>query len=763
MFALIGCKQEDLRSTNLEQSLVGEQPTTSPLASPQGKSSEDETRPQNDFQDVVKDGLEVYVSKTVSAEPICPNPSLDPVPLPAAGENKLEQLISIAFTEDPTCKKVFTGNGYNHFTDDQRSSYPDITYARVMAHTMAEDMCAENKLAIAFQGEIGKNDALKLNQFKDPKKASSNLAATYALTYALGQRESDGNFYQGRDQSADNTGVEEEVGFTQSSANSLNLSGGSPDTKNLLRDIFSTTVKKLSSLSSPAEKAKFCLSDKMQGNKQTRVFDKNQKKYIKTSYDTNGDNLDKAFSDGGACKESVPLVGTDFRVHSKKTVKQMPFLTRLKFEKQSKTITDCFKDLHKYCPGFSIRYGAAVTRVNRFHHGPLKPEIKSKPLPRPSCHMLFNSILSSKEQICHEMKVQNAEFVSSKTEGHSDAKDQPAGPVPSTPATNNVTDVKAPTKDFVGESQQSPTSASSTSPEVTASGPASAPAKESGSPSPSLQVSGSVEKPKTQEDPSKTGDYIIATDKEGAEVVIPRGVKLLVSSRPDEKSSLVLLNGSYYRVSNKELQKFGEDVVIPGPLRQTEIKETDEKQGDLKIISRETWDPGFKPRGRMIQMGKPMHVTLHYSAGQPNAEDDKEAKGIKNLHTNINGWTDIGYHFIIPREGVSNGNYSGDIYQARDIKYLGAHAGAGNNSGNIGIVLLGNFHPFHPSINPAGSKTNVPEPTPYQKETLRKLIGQLRKQYPNLTRLKGHGQLKSTSCPGQNAWPLINEINATEY
>ncbi len=264
---LTGCKQENLTSVDLAQQL-GQQDSTSPLASPQPEDFSESTE-QEDFQRAVEQGLEVVIRDAVTPQPICPNPTYDTAPLPLDGKNKLEQLISIAFAEDPTCKKVFTGNGHDGYTDDQRSSYPDMTYARVMAHTMAEDMCADNKIASAFQGEVGKHDALKLNQFKDPKKASNNLAATYALTYALGQLESDGNFYQGKDQSVNNTGVEEEVGFTQSSANSLNLSGETPDTKNLLRDIFSSSVKKLSTMSSASEMAKFCLADKMQGNKQT--------------------------------------------------------------------------------------------------------------------------------------------------------------------------------------------------------------------------------------------------------------------------------------------------------------------------------------------------------------------------------------------------------------------------------------------------------------------------------------------------------------
>src|SRR5690606_4113000 len=48
-------------------------------------------------------------------------------------------------------------------------------------------------------------------------------------------------------------------------------------------------------------------------------------------------------------------------------------------------------------------YGAAVTRINRKHHGPLKRD-QSKPPPKPGCYMLFNSIASNEDEICKGLK-----------------------------------------------------------------------------------------------------------------------------------------------------------------------------------------------------------------------------------------------------------------------------------------------------------------------------------------------------------------------
>jgi hypothetical protein len=70
--------------------------------------------------------------------------------------------------------------------------------------------------------------------------------------------------------------------------------------------------------------------------------------------------------------------------------------------------------LNKECPGFSIKYGAAVSRIRRNHNGPLilHEEFKSnvnkkylKPYLKPACHSLFKSIAENKDKICADMNL----------------------------------------------------------------------------------------------------------------------------------------------------------------------------------------------------------------------------------------------------------------------------------------------------------------------------------------------------------------------
>jgi hypothetical protein len=78
---------------------------------------------------------------------------------------------------------------------------------------------------------------------------------------------------------------------------------------------------------------------------------------------------------------------------------------------------------------------------------------------------------------------------------------------------------------------------------------------------------------------------------------------------------------------------------------------------------------------------------LHHAAGF-SAEDIDEGKeqlrAIQDLHQFVRGWSDIGYHFVIDK--------AGNIYQGRPETVIGAHV-LGNNTGNIGVCVLGCYHP----------------------------------------------------------------------
>lgn len=102
--------------------------------------------------------------------------------------------------------------------------------------------------------------------------------------------------------------------------------------------------------------------------------------------------------------------------------------------------------------------------------------------------------------------------------------------------------------------------------------------------------------------------------------------------------------------------------------------------------ARADWDPaGTHPAQLAPTTTTVTHLIVHHAAG-PNTSSDWAAtvRSIWNYHVNSNGWSDIGYNYLIDPNGV--------IYEGRGDNVLGAHF-SGMNGGTMGVCLLGNYEP----------------------------------------------------------------------
>ena len=111
-------------------------------------------------------------------------------------------------------------------------------------------------------------------------------------------------------------------------------------------------------------------------------------------------------------------------------------------------------------------------------------------------------------------------------------------------------------------------------------------------------------------------------------------------------------------------------------------------------------------------------IIVHCSATL--IEQDVDAAVIRSWHMSApRNWSDIGYHFVIKRDGT--------IEAGRPLERVGAHC-KGFNTGSIGICLIG-------GLNASGK----PEDnfTETQKNSLRLLIDGFKFKY-GLTEIKGH-------------------------
>ena len=99
---------------------------------------------------------------------------------------------------------------------------------------------------------------------------------------------------------------------------------------------------------------------------------------------------------------------------------------------------------------------------------------------------------------------------------------------------------------------------------------------------------------------------------------------------------------------------------------------------------------------------------------------------IDNWHKG-NGWTGIGYHFFVRKDGT--------IYRGRPLWAIGAHV-AGRNSNSIGICAEGNYD----------TEKYMPDA---QKYAIAELLNYLHKyHFPN-AKIVGHRDIGSSACPGK--------------
>ncbi len=128
-------------------------------------------------------------------------------------------------------------------------------------------------------------------------------------------------------------------------------------------------------------------------------------------------------------------------------------------------------------------------------------------------------------------------------------------------------------------------------------------------------------------------------------------------------------------------------------------------------------------------------LVIHCSATR--AIQDVGAKDIRRWHVEGNGWSDIGYHFVIRR--------SGKVETGRPLESIGTHV-QGHNTDSIGICLVGGLNnaTFKPENNY----------TVQQRDALKKLLASLLKKYPR-AKVLGHRDFSGVqkACPCFNAKP----------
>ena len=120
------------------------------------------------------------------------------------------------------------------------------------------------------------------------------------------------------------------------------------------------------------------------------------------------------------------------------------------------------------------------------------------------------------------------------------------------------------------------------------------------------------------------------------------------------------------------------------------------------------------------------YIIIHHTGAE-----EKDTAQVRRYHLSL-GWQDIGYHYVIERDGK--------VVPGRSLELVGAHCkAAGMNQKGIGVALIGNME-NHP-------------PLPAQEKAAVKLVQELMERYRvTLANVLGHKEVPgaATACPGRH-------------
>ena len=186
------------------------------------------------------------------------------------------------------------------------------------------------------------------------------------------------------------------------------------------------------------------------------------------------------------------------------------------------------------------------------------------------------------------------------------------------------------------------------------------------------------------------------------------------------------------------------------------------------VVTRAQWGADETLRKPAPPLFAPVTKLIVHHTVTTNLDPDPAAtiRAVYSFHTQVRGWDDIGYNFLVDAQGrVYEGRRArayepGEVPTGEDLQrqgVVGAHA-EGANTGSAGIALLGDFTSSMPSpaamagleswlawkaarheIDPAGS-------------SLYKATDGATSRFPNIS---GHRDVRATDCPGDQLYAAL--------
>lgn len=149
----------------------------------------------------------------------------------------------------------------------------------------------------------------------------------------------------------------------------------------------------------------------------------------------------------------------------------------------------------------------------------------------------------------------------------------------------------------------------------------------------------------------------------------------------------------------------------------------------MRIISRSDWG-ARSPQSTVhtTTWSRRTGFVVHHSG----ASEKQTVREIQNYHMNHNGWSDIGYNFLVTPDGR--------IWEGRGWLKIGAHV-AGHNTATIGVCVIGDYRSKRPSSKAL--------------DAVAWLLAEAEDRKGRDLSIFGHRDLGSTTCPGGDLYGWV--------
>jgi len=173
------------------------------------------------------------------------------------------------------------------------------------------------------------------------------------------------------------------------------------------------------------------------------------------------------------------------------------------------------------------------------------------------------------------------------------------------------------------------------------------------------------------------------------------------------------------------------------------------------ICLRSCWNARSAPNP--TEMSALNRAIIHHTAGSgdynvSSLNDSKvKVRAIQNFHMDSNGWSDIGYHFLVDKLGNT---FEGRVRSAnKSYRPRGAHDS--NNTNSFGFNVMGFYHSPHNQTVTSASRSALYDVIAWRMPNGWSPYGSGTYNSRTVGFVDGHRAVKSTACPGDGVYAYI--------